>query len=225
MKLVQVVNTVIYAEEGNVLARKSDGWIVGPYYPLGRNYYDAGVPLAEDKLEMPDDFEEIPIPEGYEIKQIINQSKRLERMTQLLEEEKKEFKNRGLSAVDMIKHKSYAPKWGEDEGFKEGDTVKKRDKFTYNGKLWAVLQDHTIMPHYYPSVNTASLYVEVTEDYNEQGEEMGTLENPIPYEGNMILENGKYYSQDDVTYLCNRDSGNPVYHALKDLVGLYVEAV
>lgn len=223
MKLVQVVNTVIYAEEGNVLVRKIDGWIVGPYYPLGRNYYEAGVPLAEDKLEMPDDFEEIPIPEGYEIKPIINQSKRLERMTQLLEKEKKEFKNRGLSAVDMIKHKSFAPKWGEDEGFKEGDTVKKRDKFTYNGKLWAVLQDHTIMPHYYPSINTASLYVEVTPDYNEQGEELGTLDNPIPYEGNMVLENGKYYIQGGVTYLCTRDSGNPVYHALKDLVGLYVE--
>ena len=223
MKLVQVVNTVIYAEEGNVLVRKIDGWIVGPYYPLGRNYYEGGMPLAEDKLEMPDDFEEIPIPEGYEIKPIINQSKRMERMTQLLEEEKKEFKNRGLSAVDMIKHKSFAPKWGEDEGFNEGDTVKKRDKFTYNGKLWAVLQDHTIMPHYYPSVNTASLYVEVTEDYNEAGEELGTLENPIEYSGNMVLENGKYYSQDGVTYYCLRDTGNPVYHSLKDLVGLYVE--
>jgi hypothetical protein len=221
MKLVQVINTVIYAEEGNVLARKSDGWIVGPYYPLGRNYYEAGVPLAEDKLEMPDDFEEIPMSEGYEPKSIINQSKRLECMERILEEEKREFKNRGLSAIEMIKHQSFAPKWGID--IKEGDSVKKGDKFTYDGKLWAVLQDHTIMPHYYPSINTAALYVEVTPDYNEQGEEMGTLENPIPYEGNMVLENGKYYSQDGVTYLCNRDSGNPVYHALKDLVGLYVE--
>jgi hypothetical protein len=123
----------------------------------------------------------------------------------------------------MITHKQFAPIWGVD--IKEGDAVVKGDKFTYDGKLWAVLQDHTIMPHYYPSINTASLYVEVTPDYNEQGEELGTLENPIPYEGNMVLENGKYYSQDSVTYLCNRDSGNPVYHALKDLVGLYVEVV
>lgn len=221
MKLVQVINTVIYAEEGNVLVRKSDGGIVGDHYPLGRNYYEGGMPLAEAKLEMPDDFMEIPIPEGYEIKPIINQSKRMERITQLLEEEKKEFKNRGLSAVDMIKHQSFAPKWGID--IKEGDSVVKGDKFTYEGKLYAVLQDHTILAHYYPSINTASLYVEVTPDYNEQGEEMGTLENPIPYEGNMVIENGKYYSQDGVTYLCNRDSGNPVYHALKDLIGLYVE--
>ena len=221
MKLVQEVNTVIYAEEGNVLARKSDGWFVGPYYPLGRNYYEGGIPLAESKLEMPEDFEEIPIPEGYEIKPIINQSKRMECMVRLLELEKREFKNRGLTPAEMINYKQFAPKWGID--IKEGDSVVKGDKFTYEGKLWAVLQDHTIMPHYYPSINTASLYVEVTPDYNEQGEKLGTLDNPIPYEGNMVLENGKYYSQCGVTYLCNRDSGNPIYHALKDLVGLYVE--
>ena len=52
---------------------------------------------------------------------------------------------------------------------------------------------------------------------------MGTIENPIAYDGNMILENGKYYIQDGVTYKCNRDTGIAVYHALKDLVGLYVE--
>jgi hypothetical protein len=225
MKFTNITRTIIEAEDGKILVRKSDGWIAGKSYPLGYNYYEAGIPLAERKLETPDDYEEIDAPEDYAAPVVINQAKRLERMTKLLEEEKKEFKNRGLTPADMIKYKQFAPKWGVDEGFKEGDTVKKRDKFTYNGKLWAVLQDHTIMPHYYPSVNTASLYVEVTPDYNEQGEEIGTIENPIPYEGNMVLENGKYYSQDGVTYLCNRDSGNPVYHALKDLVGLYVEVV
>lgn len=223
MKLVQEVNTVIYAEEGNVLVRKRDGWIVGPYYPLGRNYYEGGVPLAGVKLEMPDDFEEILIPEGYEIKPIINQSKRLECMVRLLEQEKREFKSRGLSATEMIAFKQFAPKWLEDDGFMVGDSVVKGDKFTYDGKLWSVLQDHTIMPHYYPSINTASLYVEVTEDYNEAGEELGTLENPIEYSGNMVLEEGKFYIQDEVTYRCTRNSINPVYHALKDLVGTFVE--
>lgn len=221
MKITNITRTIIEAEDGKVLVRKSDGWIAGTSYPLSYNYYEAGVPLAEKKLETPDDYEEIDAPEGYEAPIIVNQSKRLERMTQLLEEEKKEFKNRGLSAEEMIAHKQFAPVWGVD--IKEGDTVVKGDKFTYEGKLYAVLQDHTILAHYYPSINTASLYVEVTEDYNEAGEENGTLENPIAYEGNMVIENGKYYSQDGVTYLCNRDSGNPVYHVLKDLVGLYVE--
>ena len=223
MKITQITRTIIEAEEGKLLMRKKDGWIAGTIVHLGYNYYEAGIPLAEKKLETPDDYVEIDAPEDYEAPVLINQSKRLERITQLLNEEKKEFKNRGLSAEQMIEHQQFAPKWGED--IKEGDALKKGDKFTYNGKLYAVLQDHSVLAHYEPSINTAALYVEVTPDYNEQGEELGTLDNPIPYEGNMVLENGKYYSQDGVTYLCNRDSGNPVYHALKDLVGLYVDIV
>ena len=50
-----------------------------------------------------------------------------------------------------------------------------------------------------------------------------TQDDPIPYEGNMALENGKYYSRDGVVYRCTRDTGNPVFQALSDLVGLYVE--
>lgn len=41
----------------------------------------------------------------------------------------------------------------------------------------------------------------------------------------MSLYNGKYYSQDGVTYLCNRDTGNPVYNKLSELVGIYVEVI
>lgn len=223
MRIEQKTITTLVAEEVKLLCRKSDGWVAGESVTLGYNYYEAGVGLPQPKMETPDDYEEIPIPEDYEVKPIINQEKRLARITELLNREKQEFKTLGLSAEQMLTHKAFAPKWGED--IKEGDTVVKGDKFTYEGKLYAVLQDHTILPHYYPSVNTASLYVEVTPNYTEEGEEYGTLENPIPYEGNMVLENGKYYSQDDVVYLCNRDTGNPVYHALKDLVNLYVEVV
>lgn len=51
----------------------------------------------------------------------------------------------------------------------------------------------------------------------------GTKDDPIPYSGSMALENGKYYSQDGVTYLCTRDTGIAVYNKLADLVGIYVE--
>ena len=37
------------------------------------------------------------------------------------------------------------------------------------------------------------------------------------------MESGKYYSQGGAVYLCTRDTVNPVYSALADLVGLYVE--
>lgn len=226
MKIEQEIRTIIRADEGKLIVRKSDGQVAGdqdnPVH-LGYDYYDAGVALSNPRLMKPDDYEEIDRPEDYEVKPIINHEKRLARITELLDREKKEFKTLGLSTEQMLTHKAFAPKWGED--IKEGDTVVKGDKFTYEGKLYAVLQDHTILPHYYPSANTAALYVEVTPDYTGEGEEYGTLDNPIPYEGNMVLENGKYYTQDGVTYLCNRDTINPVYHALADLVGQFVVAL
>lgn len=42
---------------------------------------------------------------------------------------------------------------------------------------------------------------------------------------NEEMTEGLYYTQDGVTYLCNRNTGNPVYNALAELVGLYVETV
>ena len=225
MIIEQRTITTIKADEGKLLVRKTDGWVAGEQVTLGYNYYEAGVALSKPHLEVPDDYMEIDKPEDYEENPIINHVQRLKRTNELIKRNTEEMNELNLSAVDALEVVEWYPKWGEDEGFKEGDTVTKNTKFQYEGKLYAVLQDHTILAHYYPSINTASLYVEVTSDYNDQGEEMGTLDNPIPYDGNMVLENGKYYSQDGVTYLCNRDTGNPVYHALKDLVGLYVEVV
>ena len=66
-------------------------------------------------------------------------------------------------------------------------------------------------------VGTESLYTRIDETHD------GTLYDPIPYEGNMALVSGKYYSQDGVTYLCSRDTVNPVYNPLCELVGIYVE--
>ena len=41
----------------------------------------------------------------------------------------------------------------------------------------------------------------------------------------MALTEGLYYTQGGVTYLCNRSTGQPVYNALAELVGLYVEVL
>lgn len=223
MKLEQVTITTIVADEGKVLVRKSDGWIPGDRYTLGYNYYEAGLPLSEKKLESPDDFEEIDKPEGYEQRPVINHVKRLKRTNELIAQNIKEMNSLELTAVEALEVADWFPQWGVDKGFRVGETVTRKKKFRFNGKLYAVLQDHTIMEHYYPSENTAALYVEVTPEYNEAGEELGTLENPIEYSGNMVLEEGKHYIQDGVTYRCTRDSVNPVYHSLKDLLGLYVE--
>lgn len=91
-------------------------------------------------------------------------------------------------------------------------------RIRYNGKLYRVVQSHTSQADWTPDV-TPALYTEVA----EPGQ--GTRDNPIPYSGNMALEKGKYYAQDGVVYICTRDTVNPVYNALADLVGLYVERV
>ena len=99
-----------------------------------------------------------------------------------------------------------------------GKTVKQGFKFTHGGKLWRTEQpEMTIQEHYAPGMGTESLYSEICESH------AGTLEDPIPYNGNMALESGKYYSQDSKIYRCIRDTVNPVYNALSELVGLYVE--
>lgn len=97
--------------------------------------------------------------------------------------------------------------------------VKQGFKFTYSGKLYKVIQPTlTIQEHYPPGTGTESLYEFINEEYD------GDIYDPIPYDGNMALESGKYYTQDNVVYLCTRDTGNAVYNALSELVGIYVEA-
>lgn len=104
-----------------------------------------------------------------------------------------------------------------------GKQVKAGERYTYRLHLYKVLQDHTVQAEWTPDV-TPALFTEVV--VQGEGEaEIGTLDNPIPYNGNMELEEGKYYSQDGVTYLCIRSTGTPVYHPLAQLVGLYVEVV
>lgn len=105
-----------------------------------------------------------------------------------------------------------------------GQTVKKGTKFratdSEDADLYTVIQPElTIQEHYPPGTGTESLYTRIDEQHD------GTKYDPIPYSGNMTLEAGKYYIQSGKTYLCNRDTGNPVYHALAELVGLYVTEV
>lgn len=99
-----------------------------------------------------------------------------------------------------------------------GKTVKLGFKFTYDGKLYKTAQaEMTIAEHYAPGVGTESLYTEICETHD------GSKHDPIPYSGNMALVNGLYYKQNDLTYLCIRSTGVPVYNDLAELVDIYVE--
>ena len=218
MKIEQRTITTLVAEDGKLLQRKSDGWVSGERFTLGYDYYDAGVGLAEPRLATPEDFTEIDKPEDWEVKPIINQVQRLKRTDELIKRNIEEMNSLNLSAVEALEVKNWYPIWGETENFREGDTITAGTKMQYGDKLYEALQDHTIMGIYPPSIATASLYKEVT----PEDDTLGTKENPIAYNGNMALENGKYYKQYDVLYLCVRDTVNPVYADLSGLVGIYV---
>ena len=118
-----------------------------------------------------------------------------------------------ISDEQALQVKSIYPRWES----LVGKAVKKDEKLQYGGKLWKVVQAHTVAAEHAPGKGTESLYTEIVESA------AGTLEDPIPYDNNMELFNGKYYSQDGVVYHCTRDTGQPVYHPLSALVGLYVE--
>jgi hypothetical protein len=93
-------------------------------------------------------------------------------------------------------------------------------KFVYGGKLYKTVQPvYTFVAHYVPGVGTESLFERIDEQHD------GTKYDPTPYEGNMALEKGKYYSQGGVVYVCILDTQIQVSHALAELVGLYVEVV
>ena len=118
-------------------------------------------------------------------------------------------------AVDdntALRMKDFYPEWAESTAYTVGYKVQ------YNGKLWRVVQAHTSQTGWEPE-NAPSLWETINETHS------GTIDDPIPYDGNMALESGKHYIQGGVIYLCNRKTVNPVYNALASLVGLYVEAV
>lgn len=118
-----------------------------------------------------------------------------------------------LSDEDALGGVELFPAWAPDREY----PLDKR--LRHEGVLYRVRQAHSSMAIYPPgAVGTEALYARV-----ERPGQGDTPDNPIPYEGNLELYEGKYYSQDGITYVCTRNTGAPVYHPLAQLVGLYVE--
>lgn len=118
-------------------------------------------------------------------------------------------------AVDdqtALRMKEFYPEWAADVDYSTGYKVQ------HGGKLWRCLQAHTSQTGWEPE-NAPALWTEICESH------AGTLTDPIPYSGNMALSAGLYYIQDYVIYLCTRDTGNPVYNPLAELVGIYVNNI
>lgn len=99
-----------------------------------------------------------------------------------------------------------------------GVQVEQGERLYYDDKLYKVQQTHIPQEDWRPDA-TASLYVQVIAE-----SDAGTIDNPIAYEVNMELVEGKYYTEDGVKYLCVRALAQSVWH-LAELVGNYVEVV
>lgn len=111
-----------------------------------------------------------------------------------------------------LRMRSYYPQWQSGADYTAGYKVQ------YQDRLWRCRQAHSAITGWEPP-NVASLWEQVCESHT------GTENDPIPYEGSMALAKGLYYVQDGVWYRCVRDTINPVYHRLEELVGQYVDRV
>lgn len=113
---------------------------------------------------------------------------------------------------------AFYPDWTVGTDYTEAARRPVGYKVQRNGKLWRLRMEHSSQTGWEPE-NTPSLWEQICETHD------GTLEDPIPYDGSMTLESGLYYIQDGVIYRCTVGTGNPVYHPLRELVGVYVEEV
>ena len=122
---------------------------------------------------------------------------------------------RGVQFLDdgtALTVKGLFPAWKADTAYTVGCKV------TYNDRLWRCVQAHASQYGWEPEFVPA-MWESINETHS------GTEDDPIPYEGNMALTNGLYYVQDYVVYRCIRDTGAPIYHALAEMVGMYVEVI
>lgn len=124
-----------------------------------------------------------------------------------------------LTDEQALRYKSLHPQWSDYIG----KSLPANFKIQYLKKLYKTRQEISVVldqDGYRPGeTGSEALYEEINETNK------GTLEDPIPYNNNMELYEGKYYSQNGVTYLCTRNSGQALTHNLEELVDIYVVKV
>lgn len=101
-----------------------------------------------------------------------------------------------------------------------GKPLKAGQCVVWGDNVFRVRQDIAeVLEIYPPDIDTASLYEVIVLTAS------GEIDDPIAYTPPMEIFEGKYYTQNGVTYRCTRDSGTALSHDLSALVGLYVEII
>lgn len=116
-----------------------------------------------------------------------------------------------LSDTDALQAVELFDEWKPDTDYERGDRRR------YEGVLYKARQAHTSQEIYPPNIVPALWEVVAPEGKGD------SPDNPIEYEQNMAIEKGKYYIENDVVYICTRNSVNPLYTALANVIGQYVE--
>lgn len=178
----------------------------------------AYVPLTESN----DEWEEVTQEEAERIRKAKDAAKGSveypeEKVNQMIGLFASQINNMDLTDEQALQFKDLYPEWKKFIGQK----LETNFKVQHNDKLYKTRQViNTVLDQegYRPGENgSESLYEEINE------KNKGTKEDPIPYNNNMELFSGKYYTQGGVTYKCTRDTGQAVYQDLSALVGQYVE--
>ncbi len=164
----------------------------------------------------------IGIPKIYIVEEFASRLDIVIRLKKLSEQEQQldTMKNviQTLDDSTALTIKSMYPEW-EDL---IGETLKIGTKFNYWGFLYKTAQDNLLIQEQYKpgATGTESLYTYIDESHT------GTKDDPIPYYRNQILEEGKFYTQDDILYVCTNGSKIAVFDNLEDLpefVAIFVE--
>lgn len=197
--MIVITEKEVYSDAGKLVHR------IGT-----ESYFTRCIKLSDDVDTDFEEVDEIPVHEEEEVVPFEEQAKIV------LKAQTRQVTT--FSSNEALKIKDLFDDWIDytadgAENLKKGQIVKTTDG------LWRVRQEHKAQKHYPPSIHTASLYERIVKDHE------GTQDDPIPYAPPMEIFNGKYYTQDGVLYLCNRDSGQALTHNLSELVGLYVSIV
>lgn len=87
-----------------------------------------------------------------------------------------------------------------------GGKMEAHQRFQFNKEAWESRQEiPVVLEGQEPGISTAALYQRIESSH------AGTQEDPIPYSQLMTVYKDKYYTQNDVMYLCLEDSGQPLY--------------
>lgn len=187
----------IYSDAGKYLHR------------IGSNaYFSRCTKLSTDTAEMFEEVDEIP-------EQVEDIQPDLQSQILTLAKVRARAMSASITDTEALQMQDLFPTWDEYIG-KE---VKKDKILKHTGFLWRVVQTHIVQAIYPPSLSTASLYNRIDKKH------AGTIEDPIPYAPPMEIFKDKYYVQENVKYLCTRDSGQALTHNLSELVGHYVEKI